>query len=145
MPIHPPWPGSGKRSRFPKETLRPRSFDLLGAAELRPHFLGNSHDRRPSRLPPISPHVLRHLRRSLPRRSNRDRRGFLTSARAFPGAGPIGDSIHSRRQTPIFKSGLYAPLSINPINTPGFSPGYRTGLFMGVERTGLSGFQGCAK
>jgi YHS domain-containing protein len=30
--------------------------------------------------------------------------------------------IRSRRQTPIFKSGLKAPLSINPEHTPGLSP-----------------------
>ena len=36
--------------------------------------------------------------------------------------------IHSRRKTPIFKSGYKAPLSINPGYTPGFSPESRMGL-----------------
>jgi lactate permease len=36
--------------------------------------------------------------------------------------------IHLRRKTPIFKSGTKAPLSINPVYTPGFSPGSRMGL-----------------
>ena len=38
--------------------------------------------------------------------------------------------IHWRRQTPLFKSGSKAPLSINPYYTPGFSPGSRMDLIL---------------
>jgi len=41
--------------------------------------------------------------------------------------------IHSRRTTPIFKSGYKAPLRINPGYTPGFSPGSRMGLILAMS------------
>jgi hypothetical protein len=81
-------PGLGNGSRFPKETLRPRSLDLLGAAELRMGSLWDSLDPLPLLLPPMSHRVLRHQRQSPPRRSNREVGVSSRPLDPFPNPGP---------------------------------------------------------
>jgi glycosyltransferase involved in cell wall biosynthesis len=66
------------------------------------------------------------------KKSYRDDSGIeVQNATRCRSARFIRSLIHLRRQTPIFKSGSKAPLSINPYYTPGFSPGSRMGLIFG--------------
>jgi hypothetical protein len=64
--------------------------------------------------------ILLAIRKYVAGRTHGDKAGYSEKSACASENGYV-----RRRQTPIFKSGLKAPLSINPEHTPGFRPGSR--------------------